>query len=139
MATRDELVVPVAARYASGTRTERARILDEFTAVTGHHRKHATRLLRVGLTSHPHGPRQERRIYDEAVRQALVVIWEASARICGKRLRPLIPVLVEARERHDHHLRPRSGAASRCGPSTAGTIRRPDSWKRTWWCIAAGR
>ena len=69
-------------------------ILDEFTAVTGHHRKHATRLLRSGLTSHPHGPRPERRIYGEAVRQALVVICEASDRICGKRLRPLIPILV---------------------------------------------
>ena len=107
MATRDELVAAVAARYASGTRTERARILDEFTAVTGHHRKHATRLLRAGLTSPPHGPRPERRIYDEAVRQALVVIWEASDRICGKRLRSLIPLLVEAMERHDHlHLAP---------------------------------
>jgi hypothetical protein len=30
------------------------------------------------------------------------VIWEASDRICGKRLRPLVPVLVEAMERHGH-------------------------------------
>ena len=28
-----------------------------------------------------------RRIYDEAVRQALIVAWEASDRICGKRLK----------------------------------------------------
>ena len=56
MATRDELVVAVAGRYASGDRVERSRILDEFAAVTGHHRKHAMRLLRIGLS----GGRSER-------------------------------------------------------------------------------
>ena len=34
--------------------------------------------------------------YDAAVHEALVVIWEVSDRLCGGRLRPLIPVLVEA-------------------------------------------
>ena len=43
-----------------------------------------------------------RRLYDEAVREALIVVWEASDRICGKRLRPLVPILVEAMERHGH-------------------------------------
>jgi hypothetical protein len=28
------------------------------------------------------------------------MLWEASDRICGKRLKPLIPTLVEAMERH---------------------------------------
>jgi hypothetical protein len=41
-------------------------------------------------------------VYDEAVRAALVLLWQASDRICGKRLRPLVPVLVEAMERHGH-------------------------------------
>ena len=30
------------------------------------------------------------------------MLWEASDRICGKRLRSLIPILVEAMERHGH-------------------------------------
>jgi hypothetical protein len=30
------------------------------------------------------------------------VIWEASDRVCGKRLRPLVPTLVDAMERHGH-------------------------------------
>ena len=50
MATRDELVAAVGVRYALGNRVERSRILDEFAAVTGHHRKHAMRLRRVGLS-----------------------------------------------------------------------------------------
>ena len=48
MAARDELVAAIAGRYAQGDRAERGRILDEFAAVTGFHRKHAMRLLRAG-------------------------------------------------------------------------------------------
>ena len=35
-----------------------------------------------------------RRVYDEAVKAALVIIWEAADRICGKRLRAAIPNLI---------------------------------------------
>ncbi len=42
------------------------------------------------------------RIYDDAVRDALVVLREASDRILGKRLKALMPTLVEAMERHGH-------------------------------------
>jgi hypothetical protein len=31
---------------------------------------------------------------------ALVVLWEASERICGKRLKALLPLLIESMERH---------------------------------------
>ena len=102
MAARDELVSAIAGRYSRADRTERSRILDEFTAVTGFHRKHAMRLLRVGQPNRRSGPRPGRRVYDDATREALIVIWEASDRICGKRLRPLVRVLVEAMERHGH-------------------------------------
>src|SRR3954451_3048478 len=93
MAARDELVAAIAGRYLQADRTERGRILDEFTAITGFHRKHAMRLLRAGQSDRRSGPRPGRRIYDEATREALIMIWEASDRICGKRLRPLVPVL----------------------------------------------
>jgi hypothetical protein len=35
-------------------------------------------------------------VYDEAVRQALIVLCEASERVCGKRLETLISILVGA-------------------------------------------
>ena len=102
MATRDELVVALAGRYASGSRKERGQILDEFAAVSGLHRKHAMRLLRAGQANRRFGPRPARRLYNDATRDALTVIWEASDRVCGKRLRPLVPILIEAMERHGH-------------------------------------
>ena len=102
MATRDELVAAVAERYARSDRVERGRILDEFVAVTGHHRKHAMRLLRGGGSRDDRQGRRRIRVYDAAMREALIVLWEASDRVCGKRLRPLLPVLIEAMERHGH-------------------------------------
>src|SRR5215469_14292711 len=102
MAARDELVAAIAGRYAQGDRGERGRILDEFTAVTGFHRKHAMRLLRVGQVTRRCGPRPHRRVYDDAVREALIVVWEASDRFCGERLQPLMPILAEAMVRHGH-------------------------------------
>ena len=100
---RDELVSALARRYAVGARAEKTRILDEFEAVTGFHRKHAMRVLRSGaIGRRAEEGRAGRRIYDDAAREALVVLWEASDRICGKRLKALIPTLVDAMERHGH-------------------------------------
>lgn len=57
MTVRDELVAAIAERYRSGLRWEKARILDEFVAVRGYHRKHAMRLLRNGRAGKRSGPR----------------------------------------------------------------------------------
>jgi len=101
MATRRGLKDAIRQRYqGTGERRERRRILSEFVRVTGYHRKHALRVLNHPPTAS--GPRLRARLYDEAVHQALTVLWEAADRICGKRLRVLIPVLIEAMERHGH-------------------------------------
>jgi hypothetical protein len=102
MATRDELVAALVERYAGCSRSERGLILDEFVAVTKFHRKHAARLLKGRSRGRRSEPRPGRRVYDDAAREALIVLWEASDRICGKRLRPLLPVMLEAMERHGH-------------------------------------
>jgi hypothetical protein len=73
MATRDELLEALMARYQCAERAEKGRILSEFASVTGYHRKHAARMLRA--TSRPDSarPRPERRVHDDAVREALIV------------------------------------------------------------------
>jgi hypothetical protein len=101
MATRKELVAALQLRYSSAAFGDRIKILDEFVALTGYHRKHAIRLLREKAST-TQGTPARNRLYDEAVRQALIVLWEAADRICGKRLKALIPMLVDAMERHGH-------------------------------------
>src|SRR5215468_12180896 len=99
LASRIELTEAIAGRYRVADRDEKQRILDEFTQVTGFHRKHAIRVLtqkaKVGAAT----PLRSR-LYDEAVVQSLTILWEAADRICGKRLKPAIPALLEAMERH---------------------------------------
>lgn len=102
MTTRDELLAAVAERYCASGRLEKTLILDEFAAVTGYHRKHAMRLLRAGASDRRSAPRPQRRLYDDATRESLIVLWEASDRICGKRLKALIPTLISAMESHRH-------------------------------------
>jgi hypothetical protein len=41
--TRKELLKAIRERYRAGTKDEKLRILDEFVAVAGYHRKHAIR------------------------------------------------------------------------------------------------
>ena len=100
--TRQDLLKAIRERYRSGTKDDKLRILDEFVAVTGYHRKHAIRLFKAAPITSDAVRRSRIPLYDEAVREALVVLWEASDRVCGKRLKPLLPLLVSALERHGH-------------------------------------
>lgn len=100
---RQELIKAVAARYRDGTRSEKTLVLDEFVRITGYHRKHAIRVLSGSGDALARPVRRSgRKLYDEAVGQALVVLWEASDRICGKRLKPLLPLLIDSLTEHGH-------------------------------------
>ena len=102
LSARAELTNAVRRRYSAGSGADKRKILDEIIAVTGYHEKSAIRALNAEPTVKKRQTRARPSLYDEAVRAALIVLWEASDRICGKRLRPLVPVLIEAMERHGH-------------------------------------
>ena len=99
--TRRELTVAIRLRYEAANRNSKKIILDEFVKVTGYHRKHAIRIL-TGESGGQPKRQVGHRIYQEAVKEALIVLWEASDRICGKRLKASLPLLVMAMERHGH-------------------------------------
>ena len=97
MGARREVVSAVAERYRSARRVEKGRILDELCATTGWHRKHAVRALRQHKTVGSGGveaPRERRRRYGTTIKDALTALWEASDRVCGKRLKVMIPILL---------------------------------------------
>lgn len=64
-------------------RAEQTKILDEFVAVTGYHRKHAIRLLRLKPERLGPVPGRVHRRYGAEVREALIALWEASDRLCS--------------------------------------------------------
>jgi hypothetical protein len=76
--------------------------------ITGYHRKSVLRALNrrpnsadgddISAEPHPH----HRCRYGPEVMEALVPLWEASDRLCGKRLQALLPLLLESLERHGH-------------------------------------
>src|SRR5262245_32617884 len=100
MGARREVVSAVADRYRSAGRREKGGILDELTAVTGWHRKHAVRALRGRPSTPAAEPVPRKRRYHAAIRDAVTALWEASDRVCGKRLKVMIPALLPALERH---------------------------------------
>ena len=100
---RDELARAVRQRYVGATGGEKSRILGEFIANSGYHPKYAIEILnRTECGSKPVQRRRRLPLYDEAARRALIVMWEASDRICGKRFKPLLRTLLSALERHGH-------------------------------------
>src|SRR6476469_2735324 len=103
MGAQREVVSAVTERYRSAKRAEKGRMLDALCATTGWHRKQAVRALRQHETVGPGGveaPRERRRKYGATIKDAMTALWEASDRVCGKRLKVMIPTLLPALEQH---------------------------------------
>ena len=95
-----ELLEVVRPRYLKATKTEKQKILDEFSSATGYHRKHAIRVLKNRV------PKTRRRkrpgyptLYRGEVVQVLEQIWEIYGQICSKRLQPFLPEAIRVLER----------------------------------------
>lgn len=95
-----ELLEALRPRYAKASKKAKGHLLDEFCAATKYNRKYAIQLLRHGPPRSKKAKPGRRRRYGGDVIAALVEVWQASGHICGKRLQPFLPELVEALERH---------------------------------------
>jgi len=126
LSSRRELIHSVGHRYAGAGRKDKGRILDEFVAATGYHRKYAIAILGFsdanGTTAKRESPRRKR-IYDEEVKQLLVVIWQAANRICSKRLVPYMAEFISRLE-HFGHLSVSDGIRKKLISMSAPTIDR---------------
>lgn len=109
--SKRELLQAVRPRYLKAHKTGKSRILDEFVAATGYHRKYAIRLLKKGPGAKARKKKGRRKEYKGAVVQALTHIWEICGRICSKRLHPFLSEMVSVLERHNEiQLSPESKA-----------------------------
>ena len=82
-------------RYLGASRAEKGKMLDEFTQVTGLHRKAAIRLLHRLVQPRTGKRRGRPRKYGTGAAEALKVVWEASDRLCSKRLQPFLPEMMK--------------------------------------------
>ena len=95
-----EYAQAVQPRYIRASKAEKGKMLNEFMRVTGLHRKAAIRLLN---RTHQHRKGKQRgrpRRYGSDVAGMLQVIWEASDRICSKRLQPFLPEMMTVLRHH---------------------------------------
>ncbi|WOH56012.1 hypothetical protein [Bradyrhizobium sp. BWC-3-1] len=66
-------------------------------------RKHAVRALRRRATvgsGQVEASEQRKRRYGATIKDAMTALWEASDRVCGRRLKLMIPTLLPALEQH---------------------------------------
>ena len=96
----EEYTVAVRGRYLKAMKKEKGRILDEFVQVSGYHRKAAIRLLHRNGSPERGRRRGRRRCYGSEVVDVLHQIWEASDRLCSKRLKPFLGELARVMRQH---------------------------------------
>ena len=121
-----EYVQALRDRYFRATKEEKGKILDEFTQVTGLHRKAAIRLLRRPGQSGAGKRRGRPREYGAVAAEALRVVWEASDRLCSKRLHPFLPEMVKVLRQHGEQVidGATEGQLYRMSPSTIDRLLR---------------
>ncbi|NSW80543.1 MAG: transposase, partial [Chthonomonadetes bacterium] len=113
MKERRAVIRETAKRYRRASKKQKGQLLDEVTALTGYHRAYACYLLNregkkmyLGNRTYLQADvtkktkRRRRRVYDERVKQALLLLWQMLGYPCGKRLAPVLPELIEALKRH---------------------------------------
>lgn len=102
MKQRMALTYEVRNRYRKSSKKGKTEILNEFVKVSGYNRSYARRVLgslKKAGRKKKRLPRQRR--YDLRVFYPLRTLWLAADGICGQRLKPFIPELIQVLAGHD--------------------------------------
>lgn len=100
--SKRELLAALRMTYNNASYSEKNRLLDGFQTATGYSRKHCIKLLRSEDSFEKKQRAPKSTPYNEDVKNALSVIWQAASCICSKRLIPFLPDFIPALERFGH-------------------------------------
>ncbi len=122
-----EYVEAIRERYLASSKKGKGELLDQLTSVTGRHRKAAIRLLHRRAEGRAAGRRGRPRCYGSDVLSGLRAVWEATDRLCSKRLHPFLPEVLAALKRHGEIRMSPEVEAQLCqmSPATIDRLLRP--------------
>lgn len=89
--SKREYLEKIRHRYAHAGRRYKHKILDEFCAICGYHRKHAIRLLRQQSSTCRHRPGPTS-LYKDDIKAILKYFWLVTNRLCSKLLKAALPL-----------------------------------------------
>jgi hypothetical protein len=105
LSAKREALARIHGRYERAGRPHKSRILDEFCATCGYHRKAALRLLNRPLRTTPPKRSGPKLTYDPpVVLPVLKALWLASDQLCSKLLKAALPEWLGHFERHSASL-----------------------------------
>src|SRR5512141_847984 len=100
LSAKRESLVRIHGRYQRAGRLHKTRILDEFCATCGYHRKAALRLLNRARPSAPAKRSGPPILYEPVqVLPVLKAVWLTSDQLCSKLLKAALPEWLEHHER----------------------------------------
>ncbi len=124
-----EYVKAVRDRYLRAKKKDKGKILDEFIQVTKYHRKAAIRLLHKDNAGNHGKKRGRKKHYGKEVAESLRKVWEASDRLCSKRLKPFIAEMIKVLRHHGELTMNAAIGADLCRMSAATMDRLLRPWR----------
>lgn len=97
--TKSDLIKHHGKEYRKASKRRKSQILDTLAELTGYTRKHLIHALRGDLDI-PKEIKRDRRSPYEPVKAHLEKLWAASNFLCGRRLAPFLPEMLDALKRH---------------------------------------
>jgi hypothetical protein len=98
--TKAEIVKHYRRQYRRAAKSEKSRIIDIIAESTGYSRKHIIHALNEDVEV-PKRITRDRFSRYEAIIEPLEKIWVISNLLCGKRLEPFVPELLDSLKRHN--------------------------------------
>lgn len=92
--SKHEYLIQLKSKYWKVRKKAKTQLLNDFCDFTSYNRKYALHLLNNPVPAKWKRYKFRKRVYDQLVIDALLILWRAANEICGERFHPFIPILL---------------------------------------------